>query len=268
MTEPTAAASAAGDGDRPRIVVLMAGGALGWIVVNGLRQRLGPLVVIEEAPESKIAVIKRRLRLVGPVATAGQIAFGLVHRLLEQRWRSRLADIWRRHGLFPAPDPAVIVHPVASVNSDACRSLLRQLAPDVVAVYGTRIIGRATLSAVPVPFINYHAGINPKYRGQHPAYWARADRDEEHCGVTIHLVDHGVDTGEVLYQARVELEPQDTIGTYQHVQAATALPLLARAIGDALAGRLDPRRIDLPSRLWFPPTLWGYLATGLRRGVW
>ena len=86
--------------------------------------------------------------------------------------------------------------------------------------------------------------------------------------MTIHLVDEGVDTGAVLYQAQVTFDPGDTIATYQYVQAATALPLFVRAIEDALAGRLTPRRVDLPSQKWFPPTLWGYLATGLTRGVW
>ncbi len=82
------------------------------------------------------------------------------------------------------------------------------------------------------------------------------------------MVDQGVDTGAVLYQAQVAFAPEDTISTYQHVQAATALPLFARALEDAIAGRLRPRRVSLPSQLWFPPTLWAYLTTGLTRGVW
>jgi hypothetical protein len=58
---------------------------------------------------------------------------------------------------------------------------------------------------VPSPFINYHAGINPKYRGQDPAYWARVQGDAEHAGITIHLVDEGVDTGAVLFQTCIDL---------------------------------------------------------------
>ena len=118
------------------------------------------------------------------------------------------------------------------------------------------------------PFINYHAGVNPKYRGQNGAYWARSKRDPAHAGVTVHLVDEGVDTGDVLYQAATDFSPDDNIATYQHRQMATALPLLIRAIEDALAGRLAPRRVELPSRQWFHPTLWGYVRTGMLQGVW
>jgi folate-dependent phosphoribosylglycinamide formyltransferase PurN len=84
----------------------------------------------------------------------------------------------------------------------------------------------------------------------------------------VHLVDEGVDTGGVLYQARADFEPDDNISTYQHRQMAVALPLLIRAIEDALAGCLAPRQVDLPSRQWFHPTVWTYFRTGLKQGVW
>lgn len=250
------------------VVILTAGGPLAWIVINGLAERIGPIVVIEEAAETKGEILRRRARLLGWLPTLGQAAFGVVERLLVRN-PARLAAIWAEQGLNPVRNPDVQVHRVGSVNSPECHDLLRQLAPKVVAVYGTRILKRATLSAISAPFINYHAGINPKYRGQHPGYWALAMDDSEHAGVTIHLVDEGVDTGGVLYQARVTFGPKDTISTYQHVQAATAVPLLARAIEDARGDRLTPRVVDhLPSGQFFPPTLWTYLANGIIRGVW
>jgi methionyl-tRNA formyltransferase len=121
------------------------------------------------------------------------------------------------------------LHRVASHNSDEMRTLLTQLDPDVAAVYGTRILSRKTLAAVDAPLINYHAGFNPKYRGQHPAYWPLVTGDTENAGVTLHAVDTGVDTGGVIYQAPVAFVPQDTIASYQTLQAATGIPLFTRA---------------------------------------
>ena len=250
-----------------RIVVLTAQGTLSRIVVNGLAARLGPLTVISEQPETRGNVFRRRARLLGFVPAIGQVALGLAMRLDRRRGR-KLREIYASHGLNPDRDPAIPVHSVPSINAQACRDLLTELKPDVVAVYGTRLLSRQTLAAVSAPFINYHAGITPKYRGQDPAYWALATGDAEHAGVTIHLVDQGVDTGAVLYQERVVFGPGDTLGTYQHVQAATALPLFAAAIEDALANRLAPVAVDLPSMQWFPPTIWTYVRIGLTRGVW
>jgi Formyl transferase len=253
--------------DGPRIVVLIAGGALAHMLVNRLEEHFGSISVLKEDPESKFAIVRRRARLIGWRQALGQAAFGLLQKCVARRSAGRLAAIWREHSLNPAP-PRTAWQEIGSVNAPAAQAALRRLAPDVVIVYGTRIIKWRTLGSVGAPFINYHAGINPKYRGQDGAYWARSQRDDTHAGVTVHLIDEGIDTGGVLYQAKVDFAPNDNIATYQHRQMAAALPLLRRAVEDALKGQLRPRRITLPSRQWFHPTLWGYLRTGLAQQVW
>jgi methionyl-tRNA formyltransferase len=206
--------------------------------------------------------------MIGWLEALGQAAFGLLQKLIARHSAGRLAQIWEGHGLDPRFDPAVTLREIGSVNSESCRAALRELRPHVVVVYGTRIIKCDTLRSVAAPFINYHAGVNPKYRGQNGAYWARSNGDPAQAGVTVHLVDEGVDTGDVLYQAASEFEVADNIATYQHRQMATALPLVIWAVEDALADRLSPRRVELPSRQWFHPTLWGYVRTGMTQGVW
>lgn len=250
------------------VVLLMAGGPLAWGVANDLARRFDRLVVIMEEPESKAVIIRRRARLLGWAAALGQATCGVMLRAMQRRDAKRQADICTASGLDITPAPGLTVHRVSSVNTEACRALLRELSPAVAAVYGTRIIKSATLRAVDAPFINYHAGVNPKYRGQHPAYWALAAGDAANAGVTVHLVDEGVDTGEVLYQAPVTFAACDTIQTYQWVQLGAALPLFARAIEDALTGRLKPYRVQLPSAQYFPPTLWTYIWNGATKGVW
>jgi methionyl-tRNA formyltransferase len=243
---------------------------LSRLLVNDLALRHADLTVIEEAPESKLAILRRRARLLGWVTAVGQAACTPVLRLLGRKGMRRVQSVMAEHGLNSGPLRAGIeVRHVASVNSAECRRALDELAPAVVVVYGTRIIRGETLAALAdVPVINYHAGINPKYRGQNPAYWALVKGDAANAGVTIHLVDAGVDTGRILYQSRVSFSREDTIVTQPYVQMAAALPLLARAIDDALAGQLRPMQVDLPSRQWFPPTVWSYLWHGMAHGVW
>ncbi|RTL71977.1 MAG: formyl transferase [Hyphomicrobiales bacterium] len=252
----------------PRIVVLATGSPLSRIFVTGLRKRFPDLVVLREEPEGKWAITRRRARLLGWPQALGQAAFGVASRLIAKQSAARFDAILKSHGLDPAAEDVRAWQDVGSVNSLACRAALKALAPDVVLVYGTRIIRRETLRAVDVPFINYHAGFNPLYRGQHGAYWARTVGDDAHAGLTVHLVDEGVDTGDVLYQAVSAFDPADNITTYQYRQMADAIPLVIRAAEDALAGRLAPKRVALPSKQWFLPTLWGYCFTGLAKGVW
>ena len=254
--------------DPSRIVLLVAGGKLANIAVNHLAARFGHLTVLKEEPESKWAILCRRARLVGPFYAFGQAACGILLRVVAKMSRVCINEICAEHGLLTGTPTNVEVKSIGSVNSEACRRILKELDPRVVAVYGTRIIGKQTLAVVDARFINYHAGITPKYRGQDPAYWALVENDSDHAGVTVHLVDEGVDTGAVLYQEPVRVSPRDNITTYQYVQMAAALPLFVRAIEDALAGRLRPQRVELPSSKWFPPTLRQYLMNGILRSVW
>ncbi len=148
--------------DSGRVVLLTAGGPLGWCVANALADRFGDFVVIQENPEEKLAIIRRRARLLGWSSALSQAACGLALRSRSRRARHRIEEICRQSGLKPSPDPHLDVRRVTSVNDERCLQLLRNLSPTVVAVYGTRILKAKILSCVDAPFVKYHAGINPK----------------------------------------------------------------------------------------------------------
>jgi methionyl-tRNA formyltransferase len=251
-----------------RVVLLTSEGASGEIAARYLAARFDDFAVVVEQPESRALFLRRRLKRLGPVTVAGQVLFMLVQRLQQRRMGRRIAEILAPLAADPPLPAAVPVHRVDSVNTPECIALLQRLAPAVVLVMGTRIISAQVLRAVGSPFINYHAGVTPKYRGVHGGYWALAEGDAGNVGVTVHLVDAGIDSGGILHQARFSLSSTDNFSTYPYLQLVTALPLLAQAAGEAMGGPLTVKPSALPSRLWSHPTLWGYLSTGLRRGVW
>jgi methionyl-tRNA formyltransferase len=252
----------------PHIAVLTVPSPQSWIIVNALVERFGPVTILAEERESKLELIRKRMRRQGVIAVLGQIGFVVLQKLLARRAAPRIKEIVTEHGLEPEPNPACELLQVKSVNSMACRAALAMLKPDVIVVIGTRIIGEETLQSIAVPVINFHSGINPKYRGQAGGYWALASGDPENAGVTVHLVDRGVDTGAVLYQARFAATPKDNFITYFYIQAAVARPLAIKAVEDALAGRLRPVEVELPSQQFYHPTLWFYLRTAWTKGVW
>jgi methionyl-tRNA formyltransferase len=233
-----------------------------------LAARLPALAVIVEHPMSRSLVLRRRIRRLGLAHVGGQLAFMLFQRMQQQTAKRRIAEIARVAGLDARwPDESEIIR-VPSVNSPECIGQLQRLQPQAILVVGTRMIARDVLRAVDAPYVNYHAGITPKYRGVHGGYWAKVEGDQDNFGVTVHLVDEGIDTGEVLYQARLSPTAKDNYSTYPYLQLAAALPLLERAARDAMAGTLRTQKVDLPSRLWSHPTLWHYIKAGWRSGVW
>lgn len=251
-----------------KIVVVTAGGPHPWIIANALIDRFGPLDVILEDGEPRSALVKRRIRRFGYLNAAGQTAMMAWTVIAKKLMRKRIAGLINAGGLKPEPADGQAVIPVGSVNGDDFHAAVARLRPDVLFLVGCRLMRADMLARMPCPVLNYHAGINPKYRGMNGGYWALAAGDDENFGGTVHIVDAGVDTGGVLYQARGRPEPGDNFMTYAFRQAAMSRDICVRAVEDTLAGRLKPVPTDLPSRLWYHPTLWGYLWTGVTRGVW
>ena len=212
-------------------------------------------------------MIKRRIKNLGRLEVLGQLLFIAFTRLLAKTSQSRLAELYSLYG-FKTDDIAIKdIYEVESANSDEARLKLSELAPDVVVINGTRILSQQTLEAVEAPFINTHAGITPRYRGVHGGYWALALNDKENCGVTVHLVDKGIDTGEVIGQAAIHPEPSDFFLTYPIHQLGAAKPLLLKAIQQAANKSLETGPGIGPSNLFYHPTIWGYLKNYFLHGV-
>jgi len=254
--------------EKSRIAVLTVLSPHAWTVINALAERFGPVHVIAEDRMGKLELIRKRMKRQGVVTVLGQIGFVFLQKLVDRGQHDRIRQIVAEMGLSTEPNPDCVVYKVGSVNAMACRTALAMIDPDVVVVIGTRIIGKQTLAAITVPVINSHAGWNPKYRGQAGGYWALACGDPEHAGVTVHLVDEGVDTGDILYQERFTATRADSFSTYYYIQAGVSRPLVIKAVEDALAGRLMPKKSDLPSQQFYHPTLWFYLWTAFSKGVW
>jgi folate-dependent phosphoribosylglycinamide formyltransferase PurN len=243
--------------------------ALAPVVYNAVARHHPIARVLVEEPVSRARLLGRRVRRLGLPTVAGQVLFqALAAPVLARRARERLREIHAEYALDETPIPASAITRVPSANSAEARALLARLAPRVVLVFGTRILGPDTLAAVDARFVNLHAGVTPLYRGVHGGYWALHDGHPEHFGATVHLVDAGIDTGAILAQVYVTPTQRDDFATYPLLQTAAALPALVDVIGQALAGTVAPRSAAAgPSRLRSHPTLGSYLRARVGRGV-
>jgi phosphoribosylglycinamide formyltransferase 1 len=252
---------------KTRIVLLAGDGLVTRAMYHDLRQEFDIVQVILESKPSALKMLRHRARKLGLVQTFGQFVFIVYSRFLGRSSHSRIEQLLHRNGLSDAPIPPEITTHVASANERRVATHLRKLAPQAVVVNGTRILSKKLLTSVDIPFINTHMGITPAYRGVHGGYWALASDDRAHCGVTVHLVDAGVDTGGILYQALIKPEANDNFATYPILQLAAGLPLMTAALRDVAAARLAPRAGEGPSQQWYHPSLFGYWKTRLQRGV-
>ena len=112
----------------------------------------------------------------------------------------------------------------------------------VVVAYG-KILPEEVLKIPPAGCINVHASLLPKYRGAGPINRAIIDGEKE-TGVSIMLLDKGMDTGPVFAKERILIEDTDTAGSLSEKLSTLGVGLLVRTIGPIAEGDIQPERQD------------------------
>ncbi len=79
---------------------------------------------------------------------------------------------------------------------------------DLIISFGYRhIIKKDTLNTAKRPIVNLHISYLPYNRGAHPNFWSFYE--ETPSGVTIHHIDEGIDTGDIIYQKKVQFSSDE-----------------------------------------------------------
>lgn len=250
------------------VVVILgtAGAEPTWAVCNRLIEAFPDVNIVYEQRESRAKFLRRRIKRLGWLRVAGQVAFQLVIvpslRALSARRIAQIKNLYRLRTV-PVPGPVV-----SSINSQEAIDLVASLKPSCIVVAGTRIIGKDFLERLACPIVNLHAGITPLYRGVHGAYWSLVERRPELCGVTVHYVDAGIDTGKVLAQGVFRPRPADNFVTYPWVQLGLGTQLLVKLLPEVIARRAEAvQPMVSNSKLRTHPTIWGYCWHRLLHGV-
>lgn len=233
-----------------------------YIVYNKLSEIFNIEKVIMEDPVPKAVFLKRRIKNLGILTVLGQIIFiKTIVPILKKASAERNKEILNSYKMSDSDSKflASDIFKVNSVNDNTCIDMLKRLNPDIVIVNGTRIISKEVLNCTKARFINMHAGITPKYRGAHGAYWALYNNDVENAGVTVHFVDEGIDTGSILYQTSIPITDKDNFTTYPIIQTCVGVQDEIRAINDIINDTAVCKTNNLPSKLYSHPTFFQYI---------
>jgi methionyl-tRNA formyltransferase len=150
-----------------------------------------------------------------------------------------------------SPFDAVVTQPeteylnvgFGEINSVDFVSFLRGVRPDVVAVLGSSVIKPAVISVPSYAMINLHSGLSPYYRGTWSYGWPVVNSEPEYIGATVHHVNPGIDTGDIIYQTRPVLAEGDDLNAIFLKVIAEGVELVARALGEIRdRGAVDSHR--------------------------
>ena len=181
-------------------------------------------------------------------AAAGDLPVDPVLVVADRRTAGVL-DVASRHGI-----PSLVVSPDdhrdRAAWDRALADTLRAARPDWVASLGfMRLLGPAVLRAFPDRVVNTHPALLPAFPGAHAVRDAMA-YGVTVTGCTVHVVDEGMDTGPVLAQRCVAVDPGDDEASLheriKRVERDLVVDVLARLAGaDPVRDAANPRRLRL-----------------------
>jgi methionyl-tRNA formyltransferase len=137
-----------------------------------------------------------------------------------------------------------VVQPEKIKNNEEFKNQLGKIAADAIIVVGYgRIIPPWMLQMPRFGNINVHGSLLPKYRGAAPIQWAIAS-GETVTGVTTMKLDEGLDTGDILLQRELEINPDDTAVTIAPRLAMLGADLLIQTLHGLEQGSIIPQPQD------------------------
>jgi methionyl-tRNA formyltransferase len=132
---------------------------------------------------------------------------------------------------------------------------LRTFNADLQVVVAFRMLPEVVWNMPPLGTINLHGSLLPLYRGAAPLNWPIINGDRE-SGVTTFLLKQEIDTGNILFQERIPIDPEDNVGDIHDRLMIIGSKLILKTV-DALAEgkvnpipqeslKIDPARIHAP----------------------
>jgi methionyl-tRNA formyltransferase len=175
---------------------------------------------------------------------------------------------------FDRPDPVLRARALeaeieflthSNINSDEFIDTLAPFRCDLfVSMSFNQIFRRRIRELPPLGTINCHAGKLPFYRGRNILNWALIN-DEKEFGITVHYVDAGIDTGDILSQRTYPIADSDTYATLLDRAYPACAELLFETVKNIQSGRVAAR----PQREIHPQGLYCTARTsGDERMAW
>jgi folate-dependent phosphoribosylglycinamide formyltransferase PurN len=128
-----------------------------------------------------------------------------------------------------------------SLNEATVVTAISKLEPDLCVVMGTSIIKPRIIAIPKLGTINAHTSLLPEYRGSRSEFWQCYNQNYDHAGVTLHLIDKGVDTGSILFQQKQAVNGMPDPNMMRAENTKTVLLNYVSVIRSVLDGTARPQ---------------------------
>lgn len=146
----------------------------------------------------------------------------------------RLSARGKGRSSFPVSD-RLRVETVGSINSPEAVDLVRRWKPDLGLSLAAPIIRERQFGLPRLGTLNIHKGRLPEYRGMPPAFWELWNRESE-VGITVHRVEAGLDTGDILLQRTLPIARYSTPAGLRVRLNKIGVEMIVEAVGLMMNG--------------------------------
>lgn len=124
---------------------------------------------------------------------------------------------------------------------------LKSYEADLQIVVAFRMLPEAVWNMPPLGSYNLHASLLPDYRGAAPINWAIINGEKE-TGVTTFKLKHEIDTGNILFQEKEPIHPDDTVGSLYERLMHKGADLIVKSVEAISKGEVDLKPQILPEK--------------------
>ena len=196
-------------------------------------------VVLQVSPPDSRGRLARLAKYSRPLRLLRQLIARLMLRPNDRRGAALQRQLFHHNGAQPELPEGVPVLVTAAINEERTASFLRQVAADIVLVNGTQLLRQPVLALIPSlrhGLINLHTGLSPYSRGANCNLYMLMEGQPELVGVTVHHIDPGIDSGDIILSARVPMEADDDFETIDVRSFQVGIELLIEAVHRLGAG--------------------------------
>ena len=207
---------------------------------------LKAIVVDHGRPVSFIANLRRLYRKY----TFAQLTSRAHMALMTKIWRD---DLVGRRSMIAAygPEnclefscPALLRH-IHGINTAEGLTVVSSLAPDIMLIYGTVLVGSKILSLARRVALNMHTGISPYYRGADCAFWPLHNEELDRIGATVHECTRDIDGGRIFGIQKAKLHADDDVFSVFSRSVIAGAELYAKTVCKLMAEKIQGTPQDL-----------------------
>lgn len=188
-------------------------------------------VVVQHNPAARGTLAARLWRLRNPLRLIRHVIARIAQGRNERAVQKLVRELFDGDDM-PAAPAGVPLLETQDINAAPTVAFIKDCNPEIVLVNGTNLLREPLLAigdTLPHGIINLHTGLSPYSRGGYCNLYMLLEGKPEMVGATVHHIDRGIDSGDIILSSQIVMHPKDTFEEIEVRTFHTGIDMLLTA---------------------------------------